>query len=282
MKKYISIAVGVALAMGIATTASAGPTCRNGMCTDGGGGGNAQSCIDAFGRTITWEFTDFEGPYERCSWGPPPRFSDKPDGSFALLGGCQNIACGGLKKAPSFSSAVAARGSSGAVSPSTAPSSRAAISPAAGSPASTPTPSRPLTSSELLVRSRVQAIMGRPVAPSAPSAPSAPAGSSALAVFSRPATSLAPSPAQPAALPASLPAYTTPAARAGVIVAPPPSYFAQWAKPASTECSSATSQILCRIAAAAIQGNSMGTPKNTCQWLDYLPVGRQCAMVQLP
>ena len=232
--------------MGIATTASAGPTCRNGMCTDGGGGGHAQSCTDSFGRTITWEFTDFEGGYERCSWGPPPRFSDKPDGSFALLGGCESIACGGLKKAPSLLSGAVA-------SPSASAGNAPAVNPRA-----------------VLLQRMIAARLGSP-------APSAAASRPVTPPTTRATPSFAAAPAARAATPV-VPAYAAPAARAGVMIPPPSSYYAQWAKPKITSCESATTSNECREAAAAVQGNSMGSPRNTCEWSD----GFGCRRVQLP
>ena len=257
MKKYISIAIGMMLAMGIATTASAGPTCRNGMCTDGGGERPELLCYRG-SQQITWS-----GPTPL--WGFCATGGGGNNGFFMSRDACNFAYCSGLKSSASaFSGAVVARGNSGAVNPSTAPSSRAAASASA--------PSRPLTSSELLIRSRVQAIMGRPVAPYVPAANSAPA------VFNRPATSFSPDLARPAELPANVPAYAAPAARAGVMIPPPSSYYAQWAKPKITSCDSATTSNECREAAAAVQGNSMGSPRNTCEWSD----GFGCRRVQLP
>lgn len=85
-----------------------------------------------------------------------------------------------------------------------------------------------------------------------------------------------------AAYPVADAVYASPAPRADVYKMPLPDYYyAQWARPALKICHGNTQQE-CLRAAAEVQGNSMGTPKNTCQWLDYLPVDRRCAMVQLP
>ncbi len=79
MKKYISVIIGIVFITAIAPTALAQFKCnpRTGMCSgDGGGlgGGRFSQCTDKYGRVVNWRFTDFEGSYERCEWGTPPRF----------------------------------------------------------------------------------------------------------------------------------------------------------------------------------------------------------------
>lgn len=258
MKKYIGVVAGVVFAIGSVSIASAGITiCKFGMlCSDGGGGldgGGFSQCTNTYGRVINWRFTDFEGGYERCEWGPPPRFSDKPDGSFALLGGCQSVACGGLKSASALVSAPA-------VSHASSPS---------------------LTPKQAELQKRVLDIVVRSVAPSV----SAPVTAySAVAGVVRTATPSVIAPAAVRGYPVNAPAYTAPTPRASVTTIPPVSYYSQWANPRPTPktCDAAKDQVMCLVAAAAVQGNSTGMPKNTCEWSDDFRTGEKtCKMVQL-
>lgn len=251
MKKTLGLFLVVGLMTAIAAPTSAQiQVCKFGMCSDGGGGlngGGFSQCTDTYGRVINWRFTDFEGAYERCEWGPPPRFSDKPDGSFALLGGCQSVACGALKSVSAFAPASAGR---------------------APSPALTPGQAR--------VREQVARILGRSVAPSAPVA-----AYSAIAPAARSLVRADAAPAKVLITPANSAAYTSPAPRAGVTTMPLPAYYSGWMMPTPTDCHFATSDVLCRAAAAFVQGNSMGSPRNSCEWSANSKGIETCKRVQL-
>lgn len=242
MKKYISIAIGATLSVGFVSIALAGPTCRNGMCTDGGGGERPELLCYRGSQQITWS-----GPTPL--WGFCAVGGGGNNGFFMSRDACNFAYCSGLKSsASSFSGALAARGGSSAVNPSPALGSRAAA-----------------------LRDAVAArSVNRPApspSPSAPRAASAPVTrpSNAPSIVSRPENT----------------PYANSAPQESVYRAPIPSYyFAQWARPAPDACTSATTFYACREAGAEVAGNSTNAPRDTCQWSEVSGVG-VCRRVQL-
>ena len=168
------------------------------------------------------------------------------------MGGCQAFACGDLKSTSAFLSALT---TSRASSPS-------------------------LTPEKEDIRSRALSLLGRSVAPSV-SAPTAAYNAVPGAVRTATPSAIAPSAVR--GYPAYAPAGTAPTAPITAVKAPSASYYAAgWIKPkpASNPCDEANykdnRQYACRAAAVAVQGNSMGMSKNTCEWSGDRPVGRQC------
>lgn len=250
MKKYIGVVIGIAFAIGAVSIASAQFKCdpRKGGCVDRVDNTTEILCFNGR-QNITWS-----GPTEL--WGFCAHGGGGNNGHFMSRDACNKAYCEGFKSSiSSLGSSAFAGGSSGLANPIL------------------------LTPEKAAIRKRVLDIVARSVAPSV-SAPVA--AHSAVAGVVRSASPSAVAPVSADRYRATAPAYTAPVPRASVMTAPPASYYADWMKPKPAPKCDAISPEECRRDAFEVQGNSMGTPKNTCEWREDLPVGRQCVTVQLP